>query len=278
MSQIGQACESLAADDLQRREKALKLLNTFRQEDPMNFRVTLALADFAQKQDRLDDAIRLYAELAALPMVEQMLKRDGSIKSSDSELPSERLARLWKKKNGQTVGLEKFLDKVYDESILGFLDKTRDAGLPASGNRTVLCELLTGAQCPPCVGADVATAGLEAVYPPSRVVVLRYHQHVPGPDPMANEDTEARLFYYSAQGTPTVFLNGQRLAIGGGFMPHAKRLFEQMRNEVDAILQRTTDATLTASAEVKNGKLHFGVTVGGLQAADKKLRLRGCAG
>lgn len=271
---IDQACGLLAADDPQQREKASQLLHTFRDEDPLNYRVTLALANFAQKQDRTDEAISLYAELAALPMVEQMMTRDGTIKPSDSDLPSEILARLWKTKHGQTEGLQAFLDKVYDESLLGFLDKAPDAGLPASGNRTVLCELLTGAQCPPCVGADVATAGLEAVYPPSRVVVLRYHQHVPGPDPMANEDTEARMFYYSAQGTPTVLLNGQRLAIGGGFMPHVKQLFEQMRNGVDAILQQTTDATLTASAEVKDGRLHFGAQVGGLETADKKLQLR----
>ena len=88
------------------------------------------------------------------------------------------------------------------------------AGRKAKSERTILVELFTGAQCPPCVGADLAFDGLDRTYPPADVILLQYHLHIPGPDPLANADTEARADYYSREvdGTPTILFKGARSA------------------------------------------------------------------
>ena len=52
-------------------------------------------------------------------------------------------------------------------------------------------ELFTGAQCPPCVAADVAFDVLEKTYKPADLVLIQYHLHIPGPDPLTNAASEA---------------------------------------------------------------------------------------
>src|SRR5579884_904656 len=94
-------------------------------------------------------------------------------------------------------------------------------GRKGNGNRVVLVELFTGAQCPPCVAADIAFDGLANTFQPNQVVFLQYHLNVPGPDPLTNPSAEERLKYYEqeVQGTPTLLLDGQvrgRATQGGG--------------------------------------------------------------
>ena len=69
-----------------------------------------------------------------------------------------------------------------------------------------MVELFTGSKCAPCVAADLDAAALEVTWPMSHLIVLRYHEHVPGPDPLRNADSEARFGYYNGKGTPTVSL------------------------------------------------------------------------
>lgn len=84
-------------------------------------------------------------------------------------------------------------------------------------NKTVLAELFTGAECPPCVAADFAFDKLSEYYPKNNLAILEYHLHIPGPDPMTNPDTWERYEDYGASfGTPTVFIDGQEKIIGGG--------------------------------------------------------------
>ena len=68
-----------------------------------------------------------------------------------------------------------------EKAGLGFMP-TKFEG--RKGNKTVLVELFTGAQCPPCVAAEVAFEGLSKTYSTNEVVLLQYHLHIPGPDPM----------------------------------------------------------------------------------------------
>ena len=83
--------------------------------------------------------------------------------------------------------------------------------------RIVLTELFTGAECPPCKGADLAMDLIAEYYPRSMVTILEYHLHIPGPDPLTNPDTESRYKFYGKDfGTPTVFFNGKGKIIGGG--------------------------------------------------------------
>lgn len=93
--------------------------------------------------------------------------------------------------------------------------------------RTVLAELFTGSECPPCVASDLAYDAILAYYPDDVVAVLEYHLHIPGPDPMTNEDAEARQAYYEGaiRGTPTSVINGMDISVGGGPDVAAKSRF-----------------------------------------------------
>ena len=43
---------------------------------------------------------------------------------------------------------------------------------------------------------------------PKDVILLQYHLHIPGPDPLTNADSESRSEYYAVRGTPAVYFNG----------------------------------------------------------------------
>src|SRR5262249_44181810 len=73
---------------------------------------------------------------------------------------------------------------------------TKYAGRKGKSDRVVLVELFTGAECPPCVAADLGFDALAKTYKPSEVLLLQYHEHIPGPDPLTNADTEARMKFY----------------------------------------------------------------------------------
>ena len=57
-------------------------------------------------------------------------------------------------------------------------------------------------------------------YKPTEFIGLQYHLHIPGPDPLTNNDTEERQKYYGSaiRGTPSTFFNGKDEAGGGGRM------------------------------------------------------------
>ena len=100
-------------------------------------------------------------------------------------------------------------------------------------------ELFTGAQCPPCVAADVAFDALLKTYKPTELVGLQYHLHIPGPDPLTNKDTEARQQYYGDEisGTPSTFFNGHSQAGGGGPMQASEQKFNEFRGIIDSQLE-----------------------------------------
>jgi hypothetical protein len=186
-------------------------------------------------------------------MQERMLQQAWSNDAVQKIVPTERLAMLWKKKNGSTEGLDEYLDGVYEKSLLSFIDSPvvdtpEDAGKPV-----VLCELFTGSRCAPCVAADVALEGIEKTYPKSQVVTLRYHVHVPGHDPLTNEDCEARFYnYYKAAGTPSLFVDGATLNRVAGVMPNAPQTYRGLRNVIDEFRGSTkVEAKTDAASEEK---------------------------
>lgn len=153
------------------------------------------------------------------------------------------------------------------------------AGRKNGGNRVVLLELFTGAQCPPCVAADLAFDKLAEVYKPTDVVLLQYHLHIPGPDPLTNSDTEARWKYYTKAypgkvgGTPTTVFNGSPEAGGGGGEPNAPKKLTEYRKVIDSILDETGKDKITLKA-VRSGddiKLAASAQIG---EVNENLRLR----
>ncbi|MFM9964470.1 MAG: hypothetical protein ACKV2Q_24985 [Planctomycetaceae bacterium] len=274
-----QAMKYLESDDAERAEKAVVFLTKLRGKNPFDPVVLYGLARYHQKSKQTDEAIALFAELASLPMLEGFLKRDWdqSADSADRELPSATLAKLWEAKHGQTDGLDEYKDEIYRKRVLSFADKPA-AEAPA-GNRLVLCELFTGSSCPPCVGADIATGALELTYPKTQVIVLRYHQHIPGPDPLTNADGEDRFAnYYRGQGTPTVLLNGAPVNNVGGYLPNAPEIYRGLRTLIDQQLEQTATLKVDVKARISDDKLQLIASVQGLEqlkdeAKDVRLRV-----
>jgi hypothetical protein len=143
------------------------------------------------------------------------------------------------------------------------------------GQKVVLVELFTGAQCPPCVAADLAFEGLEKTYDQKDVVLLQYHLHIPGPDPMTTPETEARAKYYGddVRGTPSIFFNGKSQAGGGGPRAGAGPKYKEYRGIIDPLLEDESKIAMTVNAQRKGDAVAIAATATGYQPSDK-LKLR----
>ncbi|WP_165064906.1 hypothetical protein [Paludisphaera rhizosphaerae] len=125
------------------------------------------------------------------------------------------------------------------------------------GGKPVVFELFTGAQCPPCVAADVAYDGLLKTYKPTEFIGLQYHLHIPGPDPMTTKETLDRAKYYAEdlRGTPSTFINGRSEAGGGGSMAMSEGKYSQYREIVDKLLEEKPAAEIVLDAKRKGDEI-----------------------
>lgn len=256
-------------------QAGLELARELRGKHPLDPTITWILASHYEKKGEIDEAIPLYATLAALPLMEMAVVQDPAFQRNASELPSQTLATLWTKKHGDTEELGEYLDQVYADGLAQLTEQSK-AELPAApvtGNRVAVAELFTGAQCPPCVAADVASGVLEQTYEPSQVLVLRYHEPVPDFDPLANFDTLKRFEHYGLQGTPSVVVNGQPIAGVGGFLDQVGGAYRATREAVDPSLTDETAIQLALSAEAGDGSLTVRADASGLAQDPKDLRL-----
>src|SRR5262249_3007097 len=133
------------------------------------------------------------------------------------------------------------------------------------GTRVVVCELFTNGDCEPCIAADVALSGLESTYASSEVITLRYHQHKPGPDPLAHEETAERFKQYQCTATPTLIVCGRRFAAGGGPLSEAPLLYRALRSYIDQLLEPKIDLRLEASARLDREKVVISARASGLK-------------
>jgi hypothetical protein len=189
------------------------------------------------------------------------------------------------KKSGQEAQakqVEARMDKLenvayaeYQKTALDF-PVEKFPGRKSKSNRAVLVELFTGAQCPPCVAADMAFDALEKSYKPSEVVLLQYHLHVPGPDPLTNPDTETRQEYYGSvvKGTPAILFNGKSAAPGGGGRDDAPDKFKEYQSVVNSLLEKETTLQLSAQAARKGNKIHIQALAKDVDKPGDQVRLR----
>jgi hypothetical protein len=147
-------------------------------------------------------------------------------------------------------------------------------GRRQTGDRAVLVELFTGAQCGPCVAADRAFDALEKTYKTFEVVLLEYHVHVPAPDPLANADAEARMNYYRAEGVPTICFNGKPDAPGGGPINNSEKKYAEYRKIIEPLLETPGKAKLKASAVRKGDKIDIIAEVADVEKPGEAVRLR----
>lgn len=121
--------------------------------------------------------------------------------------------------------------------------------------KTVLAELFTGSECPPCVAADLGFDGLLEAYPSSHLAVLEYHLPIPRPDPMANYDSQRRAVEYRVDGTPTVFFDGAFYARDGGGLPQAETKYNEYAGQINARIYDVPQVKIQAQARFQGDKV-----------------------
>jgi hypothetical protein len=143
---------------------------------------------------------------------------------------------------------EQEIDSAYEKSAVPF----EPAAFPdrkGRGGRVVLVELFTGAQCPPCVAADVAFDALLRTGAPRDVVLVQYHLHIPSPDPLTNADGRRRARYYGVPGTPTLRVDGREGPPTGGGRDRAHEVYDTLVDVLARELQRDAPARLTVTVQ-----------------------------
>lgn len=149
-------------------------------------------------------------------------------------------------------------------------------GRKNKGDRAALVELFTGAECPPCVAVDLAFDGLQSTYKPNDVILLQYHLHVPGPDPLTSKDNEERAAQYGqkVRGTPSIFFSGKMDETGGGSANASKVKYGTYRETINEILEKPAGAKLQLSAVKKGGDINIKANVNDLATPGEKTTLR----
>ncbi len=139
----------------------------------------------------------------------------------------------------------------------------------------VLCELFTGAGCDYCVAADVAFAHLLKTYAPTEMVALQYHENIPQPDPLANQDTEARFKFYFPErgGTPTFTIDGMA-AQRGGLLHQVPDVYAAVRAAIDHFLARKTSVRIQLAAQPKGSVVQVTADADGSFPPSDPIRLR----
>ena len=201
--------------------------------------VTLTLAEQADKE--LDENQNLAKKAAVVAILAKVARLAGKTDvARDAE--------------ARSAKLEGRLDADYLKTVPPFAPGKFTGRKDPKHDRVVLMELFTGAQCPPCVAADVAFDALLHTYRPTELIGLQYHLHIPGPDPLTNHDTLGRKEYYgdAIGGTPAMFFNGRAEGSGGGFMQHSEQKYNQYRQIIDPQLEEAKGATIHLSA-TRNG-------------------------
>src|SRR5262249_19842786 len=143
-----------------------------------------------------------------------------------------------------------------------------------TSERVALLELFTGAQCPPCVAADIAFDAVLKTHKPSEVVLLQYHLHIPGPDPLTNADTVKRSEYYGLEGTPATYLDGKETEALGGGRGRGKDSYDTLRKQLDGALKKNAAANLSLAVQRTGDKIDIEADVADLAKTGDRVRLR----
>ena len=155
---------------------------------------------------------------------------------------------LYIKINGKADGFEAaFEAKV---KSLPYLPEPFKAPADWKG-KTVLAELFTGSECPPCVAADMGFDGLIETYPAKYLAVLEYHLPIPRPDPIMNPATKKRQEYYGINSTPMVVIDGEKDTSGGGPRGLSETKFKQYKAAVDGRFATAPATMLKVKAVLK---------------------------
>ncbi len=171
----------------------------------------------------------------------------------------------------KVLAYESQLDEEYHKKVPPFKPEVFGGRKEDEGDRVVLLELFTGAQCPPCVAADVAFDALNVAFKPADVITLQYHLHIPAPDPLTSPDSISRSEYYpDLQGTPASFFNGKAEASGGGDMGMSKGKFDDYLQVIKPALKGKKKASIELKVERTGEDVKINVVAKSDAAKDEK--------
>jgi tetratricopeptide (TPR) repeat protein len=153
----------------------------------------------------------------------------------------------WSKVNGSSEGFEAGLEA--RQRQLPFQIERFEPAKEWKG-KTVLAELFTGSECPPCVAADLGFDGLIESFGPEHLAALEYHLPIPRPDPIMNMATRRRGRFYGVNSTPAVFFDGESFAGGGGARQMAEEKYQQYAQAVKARVYNQAELRLKVSARL----------------------------
>jgi hypothetical protein len=241
-----------------RAEEGKQLLDELISRAPDEGELRYYAAQAAEKLNQIDEAIELLLTLWPHPLANRELER------------------IWQNRHGSLAGLQLRLDEQYLQRYPPIEVEPFAGREDSASNHVVLAELFTGTSCPPCVAADVAFEALGRAFQPSQLVLLQYHLHVPGPDPLTNADAIERAQYYKVPGTPFTFFNGREsiLGSGGGPRQNAPSLYAEYRTDVERQLDGKSEAKIKLNAQREHDVVAIAVTVSDIAEPGEKLRLR----
>jgi len=189
--------------------------------------------DYAYTQAELDSALGRQKEALAEYLTALGANYGDSLDKAKA---------LYQKMYGSLAGFEARVEAL--ERELPF--NPGKAGVPAKwAGKTVLTELFTGSECPPCLGVDLAFDGLLEAYDPKYLVVLEYHLPIPNPDPMMCPGSRKRRTDYGVSGTPTPYFDGVKNDSGGGNRAVAEEKFKEFSSAISSRLAEAPKVRLT---------------------------------
>lgn len=251
-------------------EIALKIADTLSNQEGF---AAIALT-YGQRAERLvepkDDTRikqRVYSVYA------KALEKAG--KADEAKEMQARVASLDKQIKADQDKQEAAADAEYLKTMPPFKTEPFE-GRKAKSDRAVLVELFTGAQSDKCAGADLAFEGLLKSYKPTELVLLAYHVHFGGADPLTTPDTMARLKYYEEEitGLPTIFFDGKAEEVGGGAIANSGKIYSTYRKNLAPLLEKPAQAKLTLNAARKGNKIEIAAEVSGVESPGETIRLR----
>lgn len=168
--------------------------------------------------------------------------------------------------------LQQYLDDLYRTRYHNPLPE--DPYRASGSGRAVVAELVTGADCEPCTSVDMSVDAALKRYPRSDFILLSYDWNAPSEDPLANFSVEDRVKYYDIHGAPTLMLDGQEAEVGEGTATEAPRVYANLEKAIERDLAVPAQAGIKISGEFSDGVVHAKVSVTGMPADQKQLRLQ----
>ncbi len=161
----------------------------------------------------------------------------------------------------------------FAKTALGFTPEEYK-GRKGKGNRTVLVEVFTGAECVPCAAVDLAAQGLLRAFKPTEVIVLEYHLPVSGADPLMCQDGLERFQTYGLRAAPSVRVNGKAGPPVPGAASEAEQKYKELRKLVEEPLEMTAPVKLALTVAPAEKGFTAKAAVSDLEAPSERTVLR----